>query len=108
MLQEMGHVDGDGNLAAEAFSCVEIKESLISVGKTYEDFVDNGLPDCVIIPEGVKVIGMRAFQGCENVTSFILPKTLTSIEDGAFRCCGATSFTIPETVKKIGANAFEE
>ena len=35
----------------------------------------------------VKVINKRAFKGCSNLTSIIIPSGVTSIEKGAFEGC---------------------
>ena len=61
----------------------------------------------VVIPEGVKVIGDKAFQGCANLTYVSLPPGLERIGDNAFTACyGLTDMTIPEGVTSIGNDAF--
>lgn len=83
----------------------------------------------VVIPEGVKVIGEKAFEGRRAVVRVTLPKGVNRIEEGAFQGCwaletvdipegvtiigdrafsysGLTSVTIPESVKRIGYEAF--
>ena len=57
----------------------------------------------VVIPEGVKRIGERAFYMCGTLTSVTIPNSVTSIGDEAFfRCSGLTSVTIPDGVTSIG------
>ena len=72
----------------------------------------NGTATEVMIPEGVKHIGERAFSAytydnCSNITSVTIPEGVISIGDYAFQDCGSlTSMTIPEGVKRIGNGAF--
>lgn len=56
----------------------------------------------------VKVINKRAFQGCSNLTSIIIPSGVTSIESEAFKGCSSlTSISIPDSVTSIEESAFE-
>ncbi|MBR2460025.1 MAG: leucine-rich repeat protein [Clostridia bacterium] len=41
----------------------------------------------VTIPEGVTVIDSSAFEGCGNLQTLKLPKTLTTVADNAFLNC---------------------
>ncbi|WP_288892114.1 leucine-rich repeat domain-containing protein [uncultured Alistipes sp.] len=51
----------------------------------------------------------KAFQKKKSLTSVKLPRTLTTIGDGAFfGCSGLTSITIPDSVTEIGGFAFYE
>lgn len=59
----------------------------------------NGMP--------VKVIGERAFNMCDKLTSVVLPDSVTTIGPSAFESCTAmTSITVPDSVKSIGDYAF--
>lgn len=61
----------------------------------------------VVLPEGVKTIGIHAFGKCENLESVNLPDTLTKIEDEAFLGCeGLTTISFPAKLKSIGSSAF--
>ena len=59
------------------------------------------------VPDGVEVIGERAFFCAYRLVSISLPEGLTKIEAGAFSCCFALKqIVIPDTVKEIGVAAF--
>lgn len=62
----------------------------------------------IIIESGVTSIGVRAFEGFTNVTSVIIPDTVTCIEAYAFYRCASISGTlnIPSSVVTIGDYAF--
>ncbi|MBR4770005.1 MAG: leucine-rich repeat protein, partial [Clostridia bacterium] len=67
----------------------------------------NGTETCVVIPEGVKTIGEKAFER-SKLTSVTIPSSVTSIGDSAFYyCSGLTSVTIPKCVTSIGDWAFD-
>ena len=52
-------------------------------------------------------IGDDAFSGCKNLTSIVLPDSVTDIGERAFSSCsGLTTVVIPESVTNIGARAF--
>ena len=52
-------------------------------------------------------IGKSAFARISNLTSVIIPNSVTNIKEGAFSNCSALkSITIAESVKNIGGNAF--
>ena len=61
----------------------------------------------VVIPDGVRRIGVCAFNDCENLTSVIIPETVTEIQDYAFSDCkNLSSIEIPDSVEIIGKGAF--
>lgn len=61
-----------------------------------------------VIPEGVKVIGNRAFNSCDNLEKVVLPESLEVIDRNAFsNCKKLEEIRLPEHLKEIGANAFD-
>lgn len=67
----------------------------------------NGNNTDVVVPQGVKSIGINAFYNCNNIKSIILPEGLISIGAYAFRgCTNLTSINIPKSVTKIADGAF--
>jgi hypothetical protein len=61
----------------------------------------------VVLPDGLKTIGVGAFSKCETMESINLPETLTKIEDEAFSGCeGLKTVSFPAKLKFIGSRAF--
>ena len=61
----------------------------------------------VIIPNSITSIGNYAFEWCSALTSIVIPDSVTSIGDKAFiRCESLTSVTIGNGVTSIGSSAF--
>jgi len=61
----------------------------------------------IIIPSSVTNIGDRAFSDCSSLTSITIPTGVTSINSYVFNGCSSlTSITIPTGVAFIGYNAF--
>ena len=60
-----------------------------------------------IIPDSVTSIGNGAFRGCTALTSITIPASVTSIGDYAFyECTSLSSVVIPDSVTNIGEYAF--
>ena len=63
----------------------------------------------IIIPDSVTSIGRTAFRHCTELTSITIPDSVTSIGVGAFTDCSSlTSVAIGDSVTSIGMGAFED
>lgn len=61
----------------------------------------------VVIPKGVTWIGSYAFNRCRSLTSVVIPEGVTTIENRTFNFCSSlTSVVIPKGVTWIGSSAF--
>lgn len=54
----------------------------------------------------VKVIGANAFDECEGLLGLLIPSTVTTIGDSAFRNSGLRFFYMPDSVKTLGGAVF--
>ena len=80
-------------------------------GEDYEiyeyAFYRNSNITSVVIPDSVTNIGSAAFSGCTGLTSATIGNGVTSIGVYAFyNCTSLTSITIPDSVTSIGTSAF--
>lgn len=61
----------------------------------------------IVIPEGIRRIGVCAFGGCTGLSNVEIPESVKSIGKSAFYdCSNLTSINIPDSVKSIGEEAF--
>ena len=60
-----------------------------------------------VIPSSVTSIGKGAFRGCNSLSEIVIPSNVTSIGDRAFYGCNSLSeIVIPSSVTSIGKGAF--
>ena len=70
-------------------------------------YLNNELVTDLIIPDSVTSIGNYAFRNCDSLTSVTIPDSVTSIGNYTFYDCdNLTSITIPDGVTTIGESAF--
>lgn len=61
----------------------------------------------VSVPEGVSVIGEKAFSDCKTLTSITLPEGVTFLDRSAFASCvNLTEAHLPKSLETIGEFAF--
>ena len=83
---------------------VTIPEGVTIIGE--RAFASNRSLTNVTIPEGVTAIGKEAFWGCTSLTNITIPSSVTTIGERAFENNQLTSVTIPSSVTSIGKKAF--
>ena len=84
------------------YKVTEIADGTSSSGAFYDSNITS-----VVIPDTVTSIGDYAFESCDSLTSITIPSSVTSIGENAFWYCNSlTSITIPSSVTSIGKAAF--
>ncbi|MDS0526290.1 leucine-rich repeat domain-containing protein [Clostridium sp. SHJSY1] len=67
-----------------------------------------GNEERVAVPEGITVIGEKAFAGNEAIGRVILPRSIKEIHEGAFMdCLLLQTINLQEGLEKLGESAFE-
>lgn len=70
-------------------------------------FVSRIFIERIALPEGIRIIGARAFCGCNALKEAVIPRGVTEIGEGAFWCCSSLEeVTVPGSTVSIGANVF--
>ena len=63
----------------------------------------------VVVPEGVEAIVEGAFCLCDEMESIHLPSTLIEIGEDAFSCCGKLKeINFPDSIRYVGKGAFNK
>ena len=95
-----------GTIVVESGNTVyDSRDNCNAIIRTRDNVLIEGCKNTVI-PEGIKSIGRRAFDGT-YIASAPMPNSLKSIADYAFQSCShLTSVVIPDSVTSIGAYAF--
>ncbi|MBQ4268587.1 MAG: leucine-rich repeat domain-containing protein, partial [Clostridia bacterium] len=79
----------------------------LPVKNIYDNAFKNASITSIIIPDSVMSIGDDAFRGCSSLTNIVIPDSVTSIGSSAFDgCSGLTGVEIGDSVTSIGRSAF--
>ena len=90
----------------------EIKDGVAIIPKGMKEIPFRAFINCedlttVVIPDSVTCIVNAAFYGCSSLTEIVIPNSVTSIGAGAFsHCSSLKNIVIPNSVTQIGYNAF--
>lgn len=82
----------------------KVPENITSIGKTA--FTNSSLEQ-IILPEGLKSIGISAFSSCKELTEIDIPDSVIKIGSEAFIGCSKLErVKLPKSLKFIGGYAF--
>ena len=97
---ELIHLDKIKYLAT-----VKIPSRITIIGR--EAFLNSPIKE-VVLPEGIRIIGSCAFQGCCYLETINLPEGLQTIEDNGFEFCrNLKKVVLPAGLQYIGRDVFE-
>lgn len=89
----------------EYVTSVELPETIVEI-PTYAFYKCTNL-EKVVIPEGVKFIGMHAFEECTSLTAVQIPDSVVTIGDFAFcKCTRLSNVEMTGNVQSIGMYSF--
>ena len=104
-----GNPFGDCEGEIECLSANFIYEDDVLFNKDKSEIISfrNQEIESYIIPDSVTSIGDGAFGCCSSLSSLFIPNSVTSIGDGAFEGCSSlSSLVIPDSVVNIKGNPF--
>lgn len=87
------------------YTCTAVGRRLMSGGTSGNDRVNSTLKK-VILPDTITSLANDAFKSCSALSEINLPEGLVTIGNYALRSTAVTSITIPSTVTVINGNAF--
>jgi len=76
-------------------------------GNSYNVFKDNILLKDINLSNSTVIIPEGTFENCKSLDSFIIPNTVTSIGDSAFKNSGLSSIVLSNNLKQIGNESFK-
>ncbi len=89
----------------EFVTSVELPDTIVEI-PTYAFYKCSNL-EKVVIPEGVKFIGMHAFEECTSLTSVQIPDSVVTIGDFAFcKCTNLSNVKMSGNAQSIGMYSF--
>ncbi len=93
--------NGDGELSEEEFTTIN------DIGEVFRE--NEGIQSFSELQyfSNIEIINEKAFWGCSNLTTIVVPPNVISIGDLAFSgCTSLESIVIPKSVTEIGENLF--
>jgi len=98
---------GVAQIASGAFAGAALRRVVIDMGSVSKRAFE-GLANLtnVTLGSSVKVLEAESFRGCSNLSTIVIPTTLTNIGDGVFQGTGLRSIALPTSIKSIGVGAF--
>ena len=107
-LNDNPFVDWDGKLECLSPDFIYEDDILFNKDKSRIISFRNQNIKSYVIPNSVTSIGDSAFWGCRSLSDIVIPSSVTSIGDCAFWDCSSLSdIIIPSSVTSIGDSAFE-
>ena len=107
-LNDNPFVDWDGKLECLSPDFIYEDDILFNKDKSRIISFRNQNIKSYVIPNSVTSIGDSAFLGCRSLSDIVIPSSVTSIGDCAFWDCSSLSdIIIPSSVTSIGDSAFE-
>ena len=108
-LNDNPFVDWDGKLECLSPDFIYEDDILFNKDKSRIISFRNQNIKSYVIPNSVTSIGDSAFWGCRSLSDIVIPSSVTSIGDCAFWDCSSLSdIIIPSSVTSIGDSAFED
>ena len=100
--------DWDGKLECLSPNFIYEDDVLFNKDKSKIISFRNQNVESYVIPNSVTSIGDSAFWGCRSLSDIVIPSSVTSIGDSAFWDCSSLSkIVIPSSVTSIGDCAFD-
>ena len=95
-------------LATLPLSIIQADESdFVIVDGVLTEYTGSG--GDIVVPDGVTEIGTDVFRGNDDITSVVLPSSVTVIHDSAFRSCNnLVTINFPEGITSIGISCFQD
>ena len=101
----LGKVAYKYNGDAPAGTKVVIKDGTIKIAMSAFGYCA-GIEE-IDVPASVTAFGPRAFRGCGDLKTIVIPETIKLIDSETFKeCTGLESINIPEGVERLGMSAF--
>ena len=99
--------DWDGKLKCLSPNFIYEDDVLFNKDKSKIISFRNQNIESYVIPSSVTSIGVGAFSNCDSLSKIVIPSSVTSISNGAFEDCSSLSdIVIPDSVTSIGDRVF--